>query len=195
MQKEDLPRRRPPPGGRISEMQSPFFKGAPIMLRRLFWVSSVLASLALMALLEASLAQAGPPSGGRSYRYRVGGNSSAAASVAAGETTVGEPVFYAYYAPAVRTSAGGEEESEIGGQNTAARIDVTVPTNAEVWLDGHKTQQTGAARSFITPPIQAGKSFSYDLRVRWTTAAGFVVDVTRPIQVQAGRQTVVGFRQ
>jgi uncharacterized protein (TIGR03000 family) len=163
-------------------------------------VSSILASLALIALFEASFVQAGPPSGGRSYPYRVGGGSSSTAlgAIVAGDvapTFRGEPVFYAYYAPAVRSSGSGEEESELSGQNAAARIEVTVPANAEVWLDGHLTQQTGAARSFITPPIPPGKSFSYDLRVRWTTAAGIVVDVTRPIQVRAARQTMVGFKQ
>src|SRR5216684_3721809 len=137
------------------------------MFRRTFWFSCVLASLALLAHLEASVVQAGPPSGGRSYQYRVGGgySSAAPATIIASDFTPayrGEPVFYAYYAPPARSSRGGEEESEFGGQHVAARIELTVPANAEVWLDGHKTQQAGAARSFITPPIQPGKSFSYD---------------------------------
>jgi uncharacterized protein (TIGR03000 family) len=170
------------------------------MFRRMFWFSWVLASLALWAHQEASVVHAGPSSGGRSFQYRAGGgySSSAPAAISAGDFTPasrGEPVFYAYYAPPARSSSGGEEESELGGQNAAAMIQLTVPANAEVWLDGHKTHQAGAGRSFITPPIQPGKSFSYDFRVRWTTAAGIVVDVTRPIQVRAGRQTMIRFEQ
>jgi uncharacterized protein (TIGR03000 family) len=171
------------------------------MLRRIFWVSWVVASLALIALLEAPVVQAGPSSGGRSYQYRVGADysySPAPSAVVAGDFTTpnrGEPVFYAYYAPAVRSSAAGEEESDIAGQNVPARIELTVPANAEVWLDGHKTQQSGGARNFVTPPLQQGMTFDYDLRVRWTAPGGIVVDVTRPIQVRAGRQTMVGFRQ
>jgi len=173
------------------------------MLRRIFWVSSVVASLALMALLEASAVQAGPSSGGRSYPYRVGSSYSSSYSYAAPATVIaGEPgpangpdaIFYAYYAPAVRRAAGGEEESDVAG-TSPARIELTVPANAAVWLDGHKTQQTGSARAFITPPLQQGKTFDYELRVRWTAPGGIVVDVTRPIQVRGGRQTVVGFKQ
>jgi uncharacterized protein (TIGR03000 family) len=178
------------------------FKGVPIMLRKVLWLSAVSASLALLALLEASVVQAGPPSGGRSYPYRVGGGGSyspaAPATVMAGDFTPlfnSEPVFYAYYAPPARSSSGGEEESGLAGPNAAAKIDVTVPASAKVWLDGHETQQTGATRSFVTPALQRGKAFTYDLRVRWTTPAGIVVDITRPIQVQGGRQTMVGFKQ
>jgi uncharacterized protein (TIGR03000 family) len=172
--------------------------GVPIMFRKTFWFSCVLAALALLAHLGACVVQAGPPAGGRSYKYRVGRDysPSAPATSLAGDfapASRGEPVFYAYYSPPVRSLGGGEEESELGGQNADARIELKVPANAEVWLDGHKTKQDGAARSFITPPIQPGKSFTYDLRVRWTTDAGIVVDVTRPIQVRAGRQTMVGF--
>ena len=71
-QKEDLPRWRPVSGRRVSGSQSPLLKGVPIMLRRMFSVSCVAASLALLAFLEASVVQAGPSSGGRSYQYRVG---------------------------------------------------------------------------------------------------------------------------
>jgi uncharacterized protein (TIGR03000 family) len=171
------------------------------MLRKMVGVSLVSASLALIAFLEATVVQAGPTSGGRSYPYRVGGgysySSPAPATVIAGELTPAynpEPLFYAFYAPAVRSSAGGEEESDVR-QNAAARIELTVPASAEVWLDGNKTQQTGNTRLFVTPPLEPTKPFTYDLRVRWTAAGGIIVDVTRPIQVRAGRQTVVGFKQ
>jgi uncharacterized protein (TIGR03000 family) len=176
------------------------------MLRRMFLASFVLASLALLAILEVSAVHAGPSSGGRSYRYRVGGDYSystpAPQNVVPGNGIVGdftpaynpEAVFYAYYAPAVRSSAGGEEESD-AGQNAVARIELTVPAGAEVWVDGHRTSQLGSMRSFVTPPLQHGKAFTYDLRVRWTTAAGIVVDVTRTIEVRAARLTMVGFKQ
>jgi len=179
------------------------------MLRRTCWLSSVFASLALIALLEASVVQAGPSSGGRSYQSRVGADYSYSNSAPVYSAPVRpapapiagdfnplynpQPVFYAYYAPAVRRStAGGEEEAE---QNATASIEMTVPANAEVWLDGQKSQQTGTARAFVTPPLERGQTFRYDLRVRWTAPGDIVVDVTRPIQVQGGRQTTVGFRQ
>jgi uncharacterized protein (TIGR03000 family) len=169
------------------------------MLRRKFWVSLVFASVAVIAFLEVAIVQAGPAVGGRSSGYRVGGSYSysAPAAVVAGDFSPlysSQPLLYAYYVPAVRSSAGGEEESDVR-QDAAAKIELTVPVNAEVWVDGNLTGQTGNVRSFVTPPLQPGKTFSYDLRVRWTAAGGIVVDVTRPIQVRAGRQTMVGFKQ
>jgi uncharacterized protein (TIGR03000 family) len=165
------------------------------MLRSLFCVSCVTASLALAAHFEASVVQAGPASGAQSSRYRSGASYSyPAPAIVVAPATTGEPLLYSFYAPPARTAATSEEESE-SGQNAAAKIELTVPAGAEVWFDGKATNQTGSARAFDTPPLQPGKTFSYDLRVRWTAPGGIVVDVTRPIQVRAGRQTVVGFKQ
>jgi len=167
------------------------------------FVPAFLVSIALLALVISS-ALAGPGSGGRSYQYRVGAGSTAAYSssptplIVSGSFTPlynPEPVLYAYYAaPARAPGAGGEEESEtFVAKPAVANIEITVPAGAEVWIDGLPTRQTGAARSFITPPLERGKTYGYDLHVRWTAPDGLVVDVTRPIQVQAGRQTMVGF--
>lgn len=159
------------------------------MVKRIFWVSCVLASLALIVLLDASVVQAGgnPPSYFREL------NRKPTAIVVVREFAPAfkaEGVFSAYYAPAVGSTAGGQELSE---PFAAARIEMTVPATAEVWLDGHKTHQTGSERLFVTPPLERGKPATYAMRVRWTTAAGEVVDVTRPIEVSAGRHTVLGF--
>jgi uncharacterized protein (TIGR03000 family) len=47
-------------------------------------------------------------------------------------------------------------------------IDVRVPGNAQVWIDGEKTSQTGALREFVTPALEPGQQYSYDIRARWT---------------------------
>jgi uncharacterized protein (TIGR03000 family) len=179
-------------------MANAFFPGGLIMVKRIFWVSCVLASLALIVLLDASVVQAGgnPPS----YFRELNRKPTAIVVVREFAPAVvvrefapafkAEGVFSAYYAPAVGSTAGGQELSE---PFAAARIEMTVPATAEVWLDGHKTHQTGSERLFVTPPLERGKPATYAMRVRWTTAAGEVVDVTRPIEVSAGRHTVLGF--
>lgn len=49
----------------------------------------------------------------------------------------------------------------------AALINLRVPANAEVWLSGEKTTSTGSERAFVTPSLEAGRRFAYDIRVRW----------------------------
>jgi uncharacterized protein (TIGR03000 family) len=102
--------------------------------------------------------------------------------------------LYSYYSPPARnsSSSGGEEEQELAAPR-AATIDVQVPPNAEIFVDGVKTSQTGSSRSFVTPPLEPGKTFSYEMRVQWTATDGLIVNLTRTVYVKAGRETKVGF--
>jgi uncharacterized protein (TIGR03000 family) len=74
-----------------------------------------------------------------------------------------------------------------------ASIEVRVPVNAEIWFEGEKTSQTGAVRHFQSPELQPGKTFTYDVRARWTDAAGKEVDRTKQVKVQAGARVGVDF--
>ena len=76
--------------------------------------------------------------------------------------------------------------------NTAA-LEVRVPANAEIWFEGDKTGQTGPVRHFSSPSLPAGKTFSYDIRARWTGADGKEIDRTRQVKVQAGSRIGVDF--
>jgi len=93
----------------------------------------------------------------------------------------------AYYAPPSAT-----EEQEATNDNRAF-VQVRVSANAEVWFEGDRTSQTGAMRSFISPPLQPGKTFTYDIRARWMDPSGKPVDQTRQVKVQAGRRSMVDF--
>ncbi len=66
-----------------------------------------------------------------------------------------------------------------------AHIWLRVPENAEIWVNGVKTKQTGEARYFFSPPLVPGKKYSYQMRVRWTKD-GKPVEETQNILVQAG---------
>jgi uncharacterized protein (TIGR03000 family) len=74
-----------------------------------------------------------------------------------------------------------------------ANIAVRVPEpTAEVWFEGSKTSQTGVLRTFASPPLPLGNSYTYQVRARWTEN-GQVIDQTRPVQVVANQQTTVDF--
>jgi uncharacterized protein (TIGR03000 family) len=66
-----------------------------------------------------------------------------------------------------------------------AIIEVTVPPQAEIWIDGHKTKQSGALRRFQTPPLTGKEVFPYEFRVRWQEGE-HVQEQTRTIFIHAG---------
>lgn len=75
-----------------------------------------------------------------------------------------------------------------------AVVNVQVPASAELWFDGNKTAQTGSERRFVSPPLPAGKTFHYSVRVRWTDN-GKPVDQIQMVNVQAGGQARLLFSQ
>ena len=66
---------------------------------------------------------------------------------------------YGYSAPSMTTSRIPQN---------AVLLRVQVPENAQVFLDDQKTSQTGPVREFVTPPLNPGQPFSYDVKARWT---------------------------
>ncbi len=77
-------------------------------------------------------------------------------------------------------------------QDACAHLIVQVPAGAEVWVDGSKTQQTGPSRDFVSPPLAAGRGFSYEVRARWKGEKGDV-EQTRQVPVHAGERVNVDF--
>lgn len=70
-------------------------------------------------------------------------------------------------------------------EDTRARIRLRVTDDAEVWFDGAKTRQTGTLRPFFSPPLEAGKTYSYQVRVRWQKD-GKTVERKQQVNVRAG---------
>ena len=87
--------------------------------------------------------------------------------------------YYGAYAP-----SGGYYDSEPSADQ-AVHIAVRVPRNAEIWFDGQKTQETGAFREFISPPLSPDRAYRYEVRARWTER-GQTMDRTRRITVHPG---------
>jgi uncharacterized protein (TIGR03000 family) len=73
-------------------------------------------------------------------------------------------------------------------------LTIRVPANAEIWVDGVATRMTGTVRSFVSPVLQAGKEYYYELTARWTEN-GRDVTQTRRINVAAGDNLSVDFTQ
>lgn len=87
----------------------------------------------------------------------------------------------AWAQPGVDLSTGGQKaRSELqkppaGNQfsqsSTALQLAVKVPdAQAEVFVDGVKTMQSGVDRSFTSPELEPGKEYRYEITVRWVVS-------------------------
>jgi uncharacterized protein (TIGR03000 family) len=65
-----------------------------------------------------------------------------------------------------------------------------LPANAKVWFEGVKTSQTGSVRDYVSPSLDPGKTFDYQIRVRWTEN-GHRVEQQRKVTVRPNGRTVV----
>jgi uncharacterized protein (TIGR03000 family) len=69
-----------------------------------------------------------------------------------------------------------------------ARVLVRVPSDAHLWFEGAETRQSGADRTFKSPPLEPGRAYLYDVKARWWED-GKPVQRTRTITVLAGQVT------
>lgn len=93
-----------------------------------------------------------------------------------------ETVARSYYGPA----------GEMPRADQTVMIHVRVPLDAELWFDGAKTQQMGMSRDFLSPPLEPGQDYVYQLRARWMRDGQEVVQ-TRELRVRAGDHKRVDF--
>ena len=75
----------------------------------------------------------------------------------------------------------------------AGHLQVIVPENADVLIDGAKTTQSGTTREFVSPSLDPKKRYSYRISVRYVDAKGKAVDDTRDIQFQANDWFTIDF--
>jgi uncharacterized protein (TIGR03000 family) len=88
---------------------------------------------------------------------------------------------YSYGAPASTT------------ERDAARLNVRLPdANAEVWVEGQRTQQRGTTREYISPPLNPDKNYIYEVRARWTEN-GQEKERTKTVSVRANGTATVDF--
>ncbi len=110
----------------------------------------------------------------------------------------GYGAYVPYYGASVYAAApGGTPPSNLYANGTApspaqqpppdnaAHLQLAVPQNAVVIIDGEKTNQTGSVREFVSPPLDRAGSYNYRISVRYTDANGKPVNDTRTIHVRA----------
>jgi uncharacterized protein (TIGR03000 family) len=71
-----------------------------------------------------------------------------------------------------------------------ATILVSLPADATLTVDGIKTVSTSAKRTFVSPVLQHGKTYSYSLTAE-VVRDGKTVKVSQDVQVRAGEETNV----
>jgi uncharacterized protein (TIGR03000 family) len=71
-----------------------------------------------------------------------------------------------------------------------ALLVVRLPAGASLTIGDAVTKQTGPERTFVSPPLEPGKTYVYDLKATWDDN-GKSKTVTRQAKVAAGRRTVV----
>jgi len=71
-----------------------------------------------------------------------------------------------------------------------ATLTVRLPADARLTVDGAPTQSKEAVRTFVTPPLEAGKAFRYTLKAQ-VSREGKPVEVTREVTVRAGEETAI----
>jgi len=73
-----------------------------------------------------------------------------------------------------------------------ATIVVSLPANARLTIDGNATASTSATRTFVSPTLQFGRTYTYTLRAEVVTD-GQTVAQEQTINVRAGEETRVPF--
>jgi uncharacterized protein (TIGR03000 family) len=96
------------------------------------------------------------------------------------------PWYSYYYAPPAVTQAPMPLPENV------ARVHVIVPPDALVWFEGELDAQTGTDREFVSPPLEPGKVFTYEIRARWTENDR-TVEQTRRVSVRANGATTADF--
>jgi uncharacterized protein (TIGR03000 family) len=109
-----------------------------------------------------------------------------------GET---QPTRAVLYGPqsAVAPEAAAVEVPPLDRTPQAVTLEVTVPNPAaEVFVEGGRTRSVGKTRTFISPPLETGTRYTYEVKARWTED-GKEVEQTRRVPVRAGDRVQVDF--
>jgi uncharacterized protein (TIGR03000 family) len=103
----------------------------------------------------------------------------------------GYPRFYrrdwgpVYYYPVTRTSYYYPPTQEQAVDANAVTLRMHVPSDARVSIEDVAMSQSGADRSFVSPPLTPGRDFVYHIRVQWNEN-GKAVERKRELTVHAG---------
>jgi uncharacterized protein (TIGR03000 family) len=81
-------------------------------------------------------------------------------------------------------------------QQRTATIRILLPSaNAQLSIDDVPTRQTGTERTFISPPLESGRSYSYTVTAIWQPNNYTTITRTRKVPVKPGQDLQVDLRQ
>jgi uncharacterized protein (TIGR03000 family) len=80
------------------------------------------------------------------------------------------------------------------GQSALAAVRVATP-NAQLWIENQEMTSEGLLRTFISPPLESDKSYTYTIRSIWIDQNGKAVDRTKTVDVKAGKRVAVDFSE
>jgi uncharacterized protein (TIGR03000 family) len=122
-----------------------------------------------------------------------GGYASSARPAEPGKSGSIPPGTYSYpWRPSTPSTYPATRSPAAATSAAPAEIELHVPADAKVWFDDTKTTQGGTSRRYVSPPLAGGRSYSYEVRVRWVEG-GRPVTQSRRITVEAGGQVSLAF--
>jgi uncharacterized protein (TIGR03000 family) len=103
------------------------------------------------------------------------------------------PVVVQGTAPPPGGACAGPPPAQLGDSDVF--LNVRVPPEATVWINGVKATQTGPHREFVSSGLVPGSSYTFTVLARWTGPDGQMVELQRRIPVQGGERRTVDFTQ
>jgi uncharacterized protein (TIGR03000 family) len=95
---------------------------------------------------------------------------------------------FSTYEEADKAAKAQEEHASLA--TGSAELLVTLPEEAKLKIDGRPTTATSAERAFLTPPLQAGRDYHYNLTASFPSDV-HAAPVTRRVTVRPGEITRV----
>lgn len=138
----------------------------------------------------------GPYFGYRSYNYPYYGYGYGGYGWGGGYGAYYAPTYNNYYPQMYVAPQQPQTVPYVAGYapsaaTTTARLDIQVPPDADVYIEGQKMKQTGPRRSFVSPALEAGQQYVYNIKATWTQNGETVSD-EKQVNVQAGdRQSII----
>jgi uncharacterized protein (TIGR03000 family) len=93
------------------------------------------------------------------------------------------------YAPTYVTVAAPSPPEDL-----RARVAMTVPMRAKVWLNGKEVDANVAPLVLQSPPLQEGQTYTFDIKVTWPEG-NKTEERTRSLVVGAGEQTSLTYQR
>jgi uncharacterized protein (TIGR03000 family) len=103
-----------------------------------------------------------------------------------------QPIISPPAGPLVGAPPGIAEPPVINLQPAPASFEVQLPAEAILWIEGKRMTQTGESRRFVSPPLEPGQRYTYDLRAHWKEGDREITQ-SQTVDVTAGGQRLVRF--